>query len=812
MTLVPGGLWTNAAWTLRSWRRRPAAPIVVIAILALGLGANGAIANTIEQILFRPPPGVAASSQLVRISTLQFLPAIGSVEAETLPYALASELLSDSTVLAGGTAFLLRTVTVLDSSSTRRMRVAYVAPSYFSALGAQTVLGRAALLDSSGRSVVLSYAYWRNHFGASASTLGRKLRINGQLYEINDVAASGFSGVDLSRIDLWAPLEREAQLSIGSDWRTNAHAAFVTVVVRVRDGVSRQAAAMRLTQILKDYEQRTARVPLDSRVIIEPQLRARGAERRTLQDAAVVLSAISLLLLLVAAANAFAFLEARWIELERSFAVQLALGASYRHVLARLWGEVVLVGVLGTLAGLLVARLVNTAVRLTIMPEVAWAEVRFPPAAMIAAYCCLILGVGSVALVRGKSRLGRLTASVVGYSPSTSSARYTRWRSLHLGFQATVAVILITGAFLFLATFQRLIGAQLGFDAAGILVADFADARGESDREQAARLDRFKRSVMTLPGVVGASLSSDVPFRRSSAVASQISGRGPVLSLATGGPYVTAVDEGFIATMGAEVLYGRGFVANDITGSNSVVIVNQTMMDFAWHGENPVGACIKLLNEPSCREVVGVVRDLKRSTLLEPPTLRILVPYTKAEGILVPNVVFVRAAGAASDVQSAVTRAVLSHGYDISGVAIEPLSDLMHAELTTWRLSATVFSAYGVVTVLIAALALFSSFGVVMSARRKEIAIRTAIGAPTRSIISLIAYPVVRDTALGVAIGVVFVFLTWERLPQLTGAKQAHVALSTVGAAVFVVVAVVICLILIAPQRRIQSRLLRDLR
>jgi predicted permease len=787
----------------------------MVSVLALGLGANGAIADAIDQLLLRPPAGVRDPEQLVRLSTFEVHPEIGTLRSETISYPLATMLLSDTSVLVSGAPFMVRTVSVQDGNTMRQLRVAFVAGDYFSALGVRPMLGQGLLQDPAGATLpglVLSYSLWRTRYGGAVSVLGRTLRVSGLPYPVVGVAPAGFSGIDLSRIDLWAPLDGEALQSVGADWRTNQAAAFLAVVARLHDGVSPRAAEQRLSGLFRNYLETTGRPVTDAGVVVQRQLRVSGADRRDLVDAARLLAGISLLLLLTASANAASLLVSRLAGRDRDVATEMALGAPTARIVGALLADAVVIGALSALAGTIFTALIGRAIQWRVMPELGWSARRFSLTLLLAAYAVASVALGALTILPWlRTHRAAIVAGLA--SAPTATRRHTPGRSIAVAAQAAVAVTLVAGATLFIGTFRRLVGRQLGFDAERVLVVDFDSAARLLGGSLTQRLREVQEALLRVPEVADAALSSAVPFRRSAAVEANVSGRGPISGLPTGGPYLVAVDEHFTPTVGATILEGRAFDRADVRGLDRVAIVNQTLARHVWRGESPLGACVRLLDEPECRRVIGVVRDLARSRALEPPTLQIFVPYTQAEPLLVPSALLIRARGDAAGARAAVTRTIIAQGYDLSRVTIEPLADLLRPELMAWRFATVVFAAYGVVALLVVGLGVFSILSVTIAQRRRELAIRAALGAGTGDILLAAASGLWRAVGAGALLGTAAVFVLWKSaMPLLIGVTAQLVTLSAALAALAVALVLVACVLALSPHRAALGWLHRDLR
>lgn len=259
-----------------------------------------------------------------------------------------------------------------------------------------------------------------------------------------------------------------------------------------------------------------------------------------------------------------------------------------------------------------------------------------------------------------------------------------------------------------------------------------------------------------MPGVTHAALSSNAPLRSAQAATiATTSGGAPVLVGGRGASYVNYVSDGFIEAAGMHIVAGRSFSAADRTGPR-VMIVNQTLANLAWPGRSPIGECAYRGDDMrECVRVIGVVRNATtfrlREDAAEWPWL--YEPLSPAD--IDHPVLMLRVEPGVPGIEATVRRTLREVDAAIPYVDVPRLGDVLDPQVRPWRLGATVFTAFGMLAALIAAVGLHAAVAYAVTQRTREIGVRIALGALRQSILRLVLGDGLRIATTGVAFGVV---------------------------------------------------------
>jgi putative ABC transport system permease protein len=220
----------------------------------------------------------------------------------------------------------------------------------------------------------------------------------------------------------------------------------------------------------------------------------------------------------------------------------------------------------------------------------------------------------------------------------------------------------------------------------------------------------------------------------------------------------TTVSSGYFGTMGMRVVEGRDFSPDDRAGSEQVLVVNTNFAKAVWPGESAVGKCIRLtkVTEP-CRRVIGVVSNSHYAGVIEKPSMQFYVPMAQdgdsARGV-VPGAIEIRVApGRASAVAAQVNQLLIQMSSSGMRPVVQTFTDQIDGSFRSWRLGAALFSAAGLLALLVAAVGIYGTIAYTFSQRTQEIGVRIALGAQGSSIIALVLKSSVAIAAIGVVIG-----------------------------------------------------------
>jgi predicted permease len=266
-------------------------------------------------------------------------------------------------------------------------------------------------------------------------------------------------------------------------------------------------------------------------------------------------------------------------------------------------------------------------------------------------------------------------------------------------------------------------------------------------------------------------VAASLPFSSSYAAGFRVAGRDSLPRVPDGGPYLNAVTGDFFATVGMRVLRGRGLTAADGEGTARVVVINESMARLYWPGESPLGACVHFGQDsvPQCATVVGVAEDARRQGIVESTSLQYFVPLGQHPDFMQDRRLFVRPAPGADPtvVAAAVRREMQTAAADLPYADVFPMSDLLDGEMRPWRLGASLFGAFGLLALALAAVGLYGVIAYSVSQRTHELGVRMALGARAGDVRRMVLAQGVALAAAGAAIGLVLAYAAAPRVQAL---------------------------------------------
>jgi predicted permease len=268
----------------------------------------------------------------------------------------------------------------------------------------------------------------------------------------------------------------------------------------------------------------------------------------------------------------------------------------------------------------------------------------------------------------------------------------------------------------------------------------------------AAFYERALERVQALPGVERAALARSIPLRSARAGFLRPAGYAERLT-APGGDatYVNDVTPGFFATAGTRVVEGRDFLPHERDDAR-VVVVNEATARAGWPGRSAVGECVEVEGGGSCATVVGVVENARRFFLREPAALLFYRPLPR-HGDDDERALFIRVAAGDRGTRAAVARAIQAMEPSLPFVRVQTLGDALDPQIRPWRLGASVFTAFGALAVLLAALGLYGALSYAVVQRTREIGVRVAVGARASDVVRLVLGDGLRLALAGVLVG-----------------------------------------------------------
>ena len=776
-----GTFLQDLRFATRSLARSPGLTIAAVLTLGLGIGANSAMFGVVDRLFFRPPAHLVDPDRVVRVNVTKTAPPYGTFTYSLADFPRYAELKDHTRTLSAVAGYAGTSYSLGRGQEARRVLGEEVSASFFSLLGVHPERGRFFTDDEDRKGgphlTVLSHEYWHTQYTDDPGVLGKTLQLGANLYTVIGVAPKGFSGVDLEQPDLWVPLSVAGPESRWPMVLECDGCSWMSTIARLAPNATPTEAASEATALYRSHVGRDAN-KADSTAVVSMNSvhQAPGPNADNAAKLSLWLVAVCGAVLLIACANVANLLLARALQRRREIAVRVALGAGRLRLIRQLYAESALLATLGLGAALLVTLWAGPLLRAALIPDAAPGnplELRvFLFSAAVAFGTALLAGLAP-ALHAGVPDLSTALKSGVREGGIARSATRT---GLLVG-QIALTFVLLTGAGLFITSLHRVLGLRLGFDPEHLVVTTVnLETLGYKRAEINASYERMRERVLRIPSVAGASLSIGTPFQTSWAMSIKVPGRDSIPQVKTGGPYVSAVTPDYFRTMGSAIRRGRAFTDGDVAGAANAVIVNESMARLIWPGDDPVGKTMKLGSDPAPFTVVGVVEDARRESVIDELVIQLFVPLAQSDSLLSDGVssLIVRTAGPAAPLVGAVRREIQASSPDLPYPNIDPMPQLFADQLRPWRLGSSLFTLFGALGVLLAAIGLYGVLSYGVSQRTQELGIRIALGAGRRRVLGLVLRQGVQLTLAAVALGVVGALATGRAIASLLYGVSPH--------------------------------------
>jgi putative ABC transport system permease protein len=734
----------DVRYALRVLRRKPLIAAVAVITLALGIAGATAVFSVVETVVLRPLP-FFEPDRLVRLWELTrdgdrfsvSAPNYLDLRAESRAFqALAAYSdLGGSAVLAGG-------------GEPQRIVALPVSASLAEVLGVRPQVGRMFTADEdrpgmTERSVVLSDGLWRRRFGSDAGVVGRPISLDGAPYVVTGVMPPRFDFP--GGADAWVPL--------AADPRSDRGNKELAVIGRLAPGATIAQARSELREIARRLSEAhpeanagwsATAVPF-SEWIVAPRFR----------DAVWVLFGAVGLLLLLACANVANLLVAQAASRRGELQIRAALGAARGRIMRQLLTESALLATFGTAAGVLIAFWSVDLVRVLGAGRVPRLDGLQIDASVLAFACCA----------------GIASCVFFGLAPAIHAARVDLRSSIGEGYRYTagvrrlrhglvvlevaLALLLLVSAGLMANSFVRLMNVNPGFDVSATVAMPVELPSTRYDGDRVARFyEELLERVRAVPGVTAAAATSTNPFREfgfsNNVTPEERAAEAPPSGLVQAG--WRSVTPGFFETMRIPVSSGRAFTSSDRAGAERVVVVSESLARRLWPGESAVGKRIYWGGTTGrTRTVVGVAGDIRDVQLEAEPLPMLFLPHAQLD--LPSMTVVVRAAEDMTSVAPALRGVVRELDPALPSPPIDVLASSQAESAAGSRFNLSMMGAFAAIALVLAVTGVYAMLAFTVAERRREIAVRLALGANGSRIARLVLRSGLTLTLVGVAAG-----------------------------------------------------------
>ena len=805
----------DTAYGIRTLSRQPAFTVSVIAVLALGIGANATMFAVLDQLLLRPPALVADPARVV---TADFIRSFDGTPThqETLSYPQYLDLAGVIGVFTSVATYVEAELAIGHGAEARAASGMRVSASYFTMLGVRAQLGRLFVAADDGDPIapnvaVVSYGFWQRHFGGDEHVVGKELQLGNAKYVVIGVAPRHFKGLSTAAVDLWIPLTSAETPQRVAGWLRGRDGYWLRVAARLDAGVSRERAAAIASRalrsnMLRDGVGRDVMARTQPRFgfvsVLPREARVHDADAKV----ALLLSVVSLLVLVIACANVANLQLARGIRRRREMAVRSALGAGVGRLVQQLLCEGALLAFCAGIASVVVIWAGGLLIRGVVFPQFDWQDVRFVDTRVLS-YAALVTL--TAALVAGvvpalQARRAHLT-SALKEGARDGRIHRSRLRSALLIVQAALSIVMLVGTGLFVRSLRHVQNLPIGMEPDRVLMAQLNLSGMAYTKAEVDNLyRRLEAAALTYPRIESAAITGSLPFWSSWGTRVHVPGRDSLPRVADGGPYFNGVTPGYLRTMGMRLLRGRDFTLADQNESSRVMIVNQAFARLAWPNEDAIGRCVRLgADTAPCAEVVGIVANPRRQEIIEDVSLQLFLPLSQTPTWADTRTLVIRPVGDARKAVEPIRRFLQSSAADLPYLSVRPMSDLVDPQKRSWRMGASVFAAFGLVAMLLAMIGLYSLLSYDVAQRSHELGVRLALGARHGDLASLVMGAGARIVAVGAGIGLGIVLLAGRMIEPLlfqTSPRQPEVLVGAIG-----VMLLVTLLATILPTRRALS-------
>jgi putative ABC transport system permease protein len=750
-------------YAARQLIRSPGFTVVAALTLAVGIGANTALFTLADAILARPLPEIGRPDDLVWLTPFS----IRGGRALSMSYPDFRDFRDSTGAFESAAAMGRVDFSISSSGEPTRVRGMLVSADFFKTLQVRMALGRAFLPEddqpaSPNPVAIISYRLWRDRFGGGANVIGQRMMLDGQSFTIVGVVPERFNGPSHSeRRDVWVPISLAGTSLPGfknllkdrDSWWLEGIGRLAPNVSLERANAALAAVASRIAAEDSVYHRDvTARVtPL--RGGIEPN----GGN--DIYPIAVLAGAVTLLVLLIACANVSNLLLGRAVARRRELAVRLSIGASRGRIVRQLLTESVLLALIATGLGFLMAMWATD-----VMAAVIPAPIEVSPDLRVLWFTIAIAFATGVAFGVAPAMNATRADVTAALKDATVGVDKSRAR-LQRGFvvaQISLSLVLLVTAGMFLGAMYKATNVDVHFDSSDrVLAASFnLELNGYTAERGTAFLDELHNRTSALPGVEAVSFTNQVPMGDRH-ISADVTVQGDAEATRRFGEaagyeaYQSTVRPDYFRTISIPIARGRDFSPDDRVGAEPVAIVSEDFARRAWPNGDAIGQRISTGGkEGPYLTIVGVARQALTHGLTEADRPIVYTPLRQHPEAM-DLTMLVRRSSNATELAPAVRRIVREMDRNLPVYSVQSLAQYRYDRGSESRLGSTLLAIFGGLALLLATIGVYAVMAFSVGQRTREIGVRVALGAARGQIVSLFVREGSRLATVGIVVGVI---------------------------------------------------------
>jgi predicted permease len=786
-------LLRDLSFGLRIFRNSPAFALVAILTLALGIGANTAIFTLVHAVILKQLP-VVDPRQLYRIGEGdRYCCEWGGLQDSwgIFDYAFYKRLGASNSAFEQIAAFSGNT----PSFSARRagstvaaqtINGEYVSGNYFMTFGLEASAGR--LLgpadDRPGAPAVgvMSYRTWQQQYGGDPSIVGSVLLVNDLPVTLVGIAPAGYEGARLTSAppELWIPLNQQPAFE-GQGQNSILYSsgmAWLYLIGRLKPGVTPFEVQPQLSAELQQYLRDEGRTDDDSRHRVDQQhiqLTPGGTGvssfRNNSQRGLYLLSAVSVVVLLIACANLANLLLARSASCTQQTALRLSLGATRWRLIRTALTESLLLSLIGGAAGLLFAYTGTKAILLIIFRGAVYIPINASPSLPVLGFTLLLSVLTAVVFGAAPAWMGTRrepSEALRGISRSAASHSSGPQRTL-VTAQAALSLVLLAVGGLVTQSLGKLEKVDLGFETRGRLLATISfKAAGYRPEQLSAFYGQLQDHLEKIPGVRSASFSLNSPQDLCCVNLNISIGGRSDRWIEDVNVVFDRVSPHYFQTIGTPLLRGRAIAEQDTPASQHVAVVDQSFVRKFFPGADPIGQHfgLSLPGHGYDYEIVGVVKDTKYRNPASVESPMFFLPFTQTTqyevsgyrrmetGTLYAQSIQLSVAGIPENFENVLRNALANINPSLTPIRVRSYSEHVAIQYNQERLIARLTAVFGMLALLLASVGLYGVTAYNVARRTSEIGIRMALGADPGKVFSMVVRGAFLQVGVGLGLGI----------------------------------------------------------